>query len=80
MGKEITTPVNSHVFIFMKSLNLTNAKSDDDCSWKIQKYTPKGRFIKSSSSIRGLGQIMAMPDGRRTGVIAATKHIALQAL
>jgi hypothetical protein len=30
----------------MKSFNITNAKSEEKCSWQMQKYAPKGRFIK----------------------------------
>jgi endonuclease III len=74
-GIETTIPVDSHVFLFIHTLCLTNAKSEDECSWQMQKYASKGDFIRINNSIGGLGQTMATPGGRKR-VIAATNRRA----
>jgi endonuclease III len=74
-GKETTVPVDSHVFTCMRALGLTNAKSEDECSWQLQQYAPKGSFIQINNSIGAMGQTMATPAGRRR-VIAATNRVS----
>jgi hypothetical protein len=68
-GIETTIPIDSHVFLFMRTLCLTNAKSEDECSWQMKKYAIKG----------GIGQTMATPGGRRR-VNASSKRLAPVAL
>ena len=79
LGKETTIPVNSHVFLFMRSLMLTNAKTEEECSWQMQKYAQKGSFISIINSIGSTGQTMSTPNGRMA-VILVTKQIASTAL
>lgn len=75
LEKESTIPVDSHVYLFMKLLSLTNAKLEDECSWQMKKYSPKGSFIRINNSIGGIGQTMATPRGRRR-VMDVTIRIA----
>ena len=75
MTIETTIPVDLHVFLFMQSLGLTNAKSEEECSWQMKLYAPKEDFIRINNSIVGIGQTMASQDGRKQ-VMAATKRIA----
>ena len=72
---ETTIPVDSHVFRFMSTLCLTNAKSEDECSWQMVKYALKGDYIRINNSLGGIGQTMATPGGRRR-VIACSKRLA----
>jgi hypothetical protein len=58
---------------------LTNAKSEDECSWQMKKYAIKGDYIRINNSLGGIGQTMATPGGRRR-VIASSKRLAPVAL
>ena len=72
---ETIIPVDSHVFLFMQVLGLTNAKLEEECSWQMKLYIPKGDFIRINNSIGGIGQTMSSHDGRNK-VMAASKIIA----
>jgi hypothetical protein len=63
----------------MRTLQLTNAKSEDECSWQLQQYARKGSFIRINNSIGGIGQTMATPAGRRK-VVAATRRVATKSI
>jgi endonuclease III len=78
-GIETTIPVDSHVFRFMRTLCLTNAKSEDECSWQMKRYALKGDYIRINNSLGGIGQSMATPGGRRH-VMASSKRLAPHSL